>query len=172
MNVSAEAAVALPTRLRPTPDQVCSWYARTLGAIGAEVERTGLGQLEFSLPWSATFFNASLAASLAPLTGGRLEVSETADGFEVSVEARSRDWVGYLPVAVVALTSGGLALGSPIGYLGLTGLALVGYTWVRTWGSLDRFLSATNDAIADSFATIPPAPHGGHTGIDGGPQAR
>jgi hypothetical protein len=160
VNVSAEAAVALPTRLRPAPDQVCSWYARTLSAIGAEVERTGPGQLEFTLPLSSTFFDTSLAASLAPLAGGTLEVSETSDGFEVSVWARSRNWVGYLPAAICAFTTGGLVIGIPIGYVALTGLALLGFTWLRTWGSLDRFLDTTNNAIANSFAAVPPAPHG------------
>jgi hypothetical protein len=160
VNVSAEAAVALPTRLRPTADQVCNWYARTLLAMGADVERTGPGQLEFSLRWSHTFFDSSLPASLAPLAGGQLEVCETADGFEVSVEARARNWVGFLPLALVAFTTGGLAVGTALGsYMAFVALGLLGFTWLRTWGSLNHFLDATNAAIVDSYATVPPASH-------------
>lgn len=170
MNVSAESAVGLPTRLRPTPDQVCNWYAHTLTAIGAEVERTGPDQLEFTLPWSRTFFDASLGAALAPLAGGQLEVTGTDCGFEVSVDARSRDWVSFLPVAIFAGTTGGVAFGAPAAITAVTGLALLGFTWLRTWGALNGFLGATNRAIADSFATVPPAPahelHHGR-GIDG-----
>jgi hypothetical protein len=159
VNVSVEANVALPARLRPTPDQVCNWYAHTLGAIGADVWRSGPDQLEFTLPFSRTFLDANPASSLAPLAGGELEVAETADGFEVSVRARSRDWVSYLPIAVFAGTTGGLAyLGTPIGYLpALAGMALLGFTWLRSWGALRHFLSITNDAIAESFAAVPPA---------------
>lgn len=161
MNVSAEAAVALPTRLRPTPDQVCSWYAHTLAALGAEVEHVGPDQIEFTLPWSRSFFDASLETSLAPLAGGHLEVTETSDGFEVSIAARSRNWVSYLPLVVFLATTGGLAaVGSPIGILpAASGLSLLAFTWARTISSLNRFLSSTNNAISDSFAAIPPPPH-------------
>lgn len=159
VNVSAEAAVALPPRLRPTPDQVCSWYAHALVAIGAEVQCVGPDQLEFTLPLSRTFFDASPTASLAPLSGGDLEVTATSDGFEVSVRARARHWVGYLPVAIFAGSTGGLAIGTPVGYVALTGLALLGFTWLRTWGSLNYFLSTTNHDIFQSFATVPPVPH-------------
>lgn len=161
MNVSAESAVGLPLRLRPTPDQVCSWYARTLTGFGAEVERVAPDQLEFTIKWSETFLDVSLGAALAPLAGGHLEVTETAFGFEVSVEARSRDWVSYLPVALVVFTTGGLAVGKPLGYImACIAMGLLGFTWLRTWGALNQFLNATNKAIAESFAAVPPAPHG------------
>jgi len=160
VNVSAEASVGLPARLRPTSDQVCNWYAHTLTAIGAEVERIGPDQLEFTLPWSRTFFDASLGAALAPLARGQLEVVDTELGFEVSVEARSRDWVSYLPMAIFAGTTSGLAFGAPMALTSFTGLALLGFTWLRTWGALNGFLSTTNKAIADSFAAVPPPPHG------------
>ena len=130
-------------------------------AIGADVERTGPDQLAFTLPLGSTFFDTSLAASLAPLAGGELEVSETSNGFEVSVSASARSWVGFLPLALVAFTTGGLAIGTPLGsYMAFVALGLLGFTWLRTWGSLNRFLNTTNDAIADSFAAVPPAAHG------------
>lgn len=85
MDVSAESAVALPTRLRPTPGQVCHWYEQNLRAMGAEVQQVAPGRLEFDPPLSQTL----PLASLAPLTRGELEVSDTADGFEVSLAGKA-----------------------------------------------------------------------------------
>jgi len=158
VNVSAEAAVALPTRLRPTTEQVCDWYVHTLQAIGADVERTGAHEFEFTLPVSKSFFNGSLAAALAPLAGGELEVAETDNGFEVLAQGRARSWVTVMPIVVFAAAT--LFVGPSLGWLpAACGLGLLGFTWLRTRGALDRFLDATNSAIADSFATIPPVAH-------------
>jgi hypothetical protein len=162
MDVSAESSVALPARLRPTPDQVCHWYEQTLRAIGAEVQRVGPGQLEFTLPLSQTFFAWNLRESLAPLTRGELEVSATADGFEVSLTGKARSWITWLPVAVFAFGTGGLLfLGTSTRYyLAAGAFLLLGLAWVRTKASLSHFLDTTNAEIADSFAALPPPPHG------------
>jgi hypothetical protein len=162
MDVSAEASVALPARLRPTPDQVCHWYEQRLRAMGAEVQRVAPGQLEFTLPLSQSFFAWNPLASLAPLTRGELEVSDAADGFEVSLTGKARSWITWLPLAVFALGTGGLVfLGTSTRYyLAAGAFLLLGLAWLRTRVSLDRFLDTTNAEIADSFAATPPPPHG------------
>lgn len=162
MDVSSEASVALPARLRPTPDQVCHWYEQTLRAMGAEVQRVGPGQLEFTLPLSQTFFAWNPLESLAPLSSGELEVLDTADGFEVSLTGKARSWVTYLPLVVFALGTGGLLfLGTSTRYyLAAGAFLLLALAWLRTKASLSHFLDTTNAEIAESFAAIPPPPHG------------
>lgn len=161
MNVSAEAAVALPARLRPTPDQVCHWYEQRLRAMGAEVQRVAPGEFEFTLPLSQTFFDWNPLASLAPLSSGELEVLDTADGFAVSLSGKARSWVSYLPLVAFALGTGGLAfIATPMRWLPAAGgVVLLGLAWVRTRASLSHFLDTTNAEIAESFAAVPPAPH-------------
>jgi hypothetical protein len=162
MDVSAEDSVALPARLRPTPDQVCHWYEQNLRAMGAEVQRVAPGRLEFDLPLSQTFFAWNPLASLAPLTRGELEVADTADGFEVLLTGKARAWITWLPVAVFAFGTGGLLfLGTSTRYyLAAGAFLLLGLAWVRTKASLHRFLEATNAEIAESFAAVPPPPRG------------
>jgi hemerythrin len=158
MDVSAEASVALPARLRPTPDQVCHWYEQDLRAMGAEVQRVAPGRLEFDLPLSQTFFAWNPLASLAPLSRGELEVTATADGFEVSLTGKARAWITWLPVAVFAFGTGGLLfLGTSTRYyLAAGAFLLLGLAWVRTRVSLRRFLKGTNAAVAESFLATPP----------------
>ncbi len=127
--------------------------------MGGEVSRIGPAQLEFALPFSQTFFDWNPLASLAPLSRGELEVLDTADGFEVSVRARARSWVTWLPLLVFAAGTGGFAfIGTPNGLLpAVAGLALLGGAWLRTWMAVRRFVETTNEEIAESFATVPPA---------------
>jgi len=166
MDVSAEATVALPARLRPTPDQVCHWYEQRLRAMGAEVQRVAPGQLEFTLPLAQTFFDWNPLASLAPLSSGELEVLDTADGFEVSLSGKARSWVTFLPLVVFALGTGGLTFtGTPLRWLpAVGGVVLLALAWVRTRVSLSRFLDMTNEEIAESFAATPPPLHAGGGG--------
>ena len=161
MDVSAEATVALPARLRPAPDQVCHWYEQILRAKGAEVQRVAPGQLEFTLPLSQTFFDWNPLASLAPLSSGAIEVLDTADGFEVSLSGKARSWITWLPLVVFALGTGGLVfLGTSTRYyLAVGAFLLLGLAWLRTKASLGRFLETTNAEIAESFAATPPPPH-------------
>lgn len=161
MNVAAEATVALPTRLRPTPAQVCNWYERTLWARGATVWRTAPDQLEFAFDISRTFFDANLKSTLAPLATGELEVTETADGFEVSARARPRIWLSYLPFFIIAGAVGSMAyVATPIYLPALAGAALIAVAWLRSRAALNRFLESTNEEITRSFAAMPPTPHG------------
>ena len=138
MDVSAEASVALPARLRPTPDQVCRWYEEILRSKGAEVQRVAPGQLEFTLPLSQTFFDWNPLGSLAPLSSGAIEVLDTADGFEVSLSGKARSWVTWLPLVVFALGTGGLVfLGTSTRYyLAAGAFLLLGVAWLRTKVSL------------------------------------
>jgi hypothetical protein len=135
--------------------------------MGAEVQRVAPGQLEFTLPLSQTFFAWNPLASLAPLTRGRLEVLDTADGFEVSLTGKARSWITWLPVAVFAFGTGGLVfLGTSTRYyLAAGAFLLLGLAWLRTRFSLHRFVHSTNAEISASFVATPPPPHSG----DGSP---
>jgi hypothetical protein len=160
VKVSAEGTVSVPARLRPRPEQVCRWYEQTLLAMGAEVERVGPTQLEFSVPFSQAFFDLNPATSLAPLSRGELDVIDTADGFEVSVRGTSRWWVSYLPIAVFGVATGGLAfITTPLRFLpAVAGLVLLAAAWARTRAAVSRFVETTNAEIADSYAALPPGP--------------
>lgn len=117
-------------------------------------------QLEFTLPLSQAFLDWNLATTLAPVTSGELEVRATDDGFEVTLLAKPRAWVSYLPLVVFALATGGVAfLATPIRFMpAVVGVALVGVTWLRTRLAVSRFLERTNEDVAESFASVPPAP--------------
>jgi hypothetical protein len=158
MDISTEASVSVPARLRPTPDQVCHWYEQQLRSMGAEVQRVAPGGLEFDLPLSQTFFAWHPLASLAPLTRGALEVSDTADGFEVALDGTARYWITWLPLVIFAFGTGGLVfLGTSTRYyLAAGAFLLLGLGWIRTRVSLNRFLRSTNADIAQSFTTTPP----------------
>jgi hypothetical protein len=158
MEISTEASLALPARLRPTLDQVCRWYEQQLRSMGAVVQRVAPERLEFELPLSQTFFAWNPLASLAPLTRGALEVTETVDGFEVSLDGKARSWITWLPLVVFAFGTGGFLFlhTSTRYYLTAGALLLLGLGWVRTRISLSRFLKTTNAEIAQSFIATPP----------------
>jgi len=158
MDISTEDSCLVPARLRPTPDQVCRWYERQLRSMGVEVQRVAPGRLEFDLPLSQTFFAWNPLASLAPLRRGVLEVTDTADGFEVSLDGKVRSWIAWLPVLIFAFGTGGLIFLSTSTryYLAAGALLLLGLGWVRAKVSLNRFLRTTNAEITLSFTESPP----------------
>jgi len=158
MDISTEHAVAVPARLRPSPDQVSRWYERQLRSMGVEVQRVAPGRLEFDLPLSQSFFAWNPLASLAPLRRGVLEVTDTVDGFEVSLDGKVRSWIAWLPVLVFAFGTGGfIFLGTSTRYyLAAGALLLLGLGWVRAKVSLNRFLKTTDAEIALSFTESPP----------------
>ncbi len=108
MNVSVEASVALPARLRPTPAQVCDWYERTLRGGGFDVARTGPQQLEVTAAGGA----AGHVRMLGGLSSGDLEVADTADGFEVTLRGRPSTWMIYLDLAALGVFGSTLAISS------------------------------------------------------------
>jgi len=158
MDISTEDACLVPARLRPTPDQVSRWYERELRSMGVEVQRVAPGRLEFDLALSQTFFAWNPLASLAPLRRGALEVTDTVDGFAVSLDGKVRSWIAWLPVLIFAFGTGGLIfLGTSTRYyLAAGALLLLGLGWARAKVSLRRFLRTTDAEIARSFTDSPP----------------
>ena len=158
MDISTENSCSVAMARRPTPDQVCRWYERELRSMGVDVQRVAPGRLEFDLALSQTFFAWNPLASLAPLRRGVLEVSETADGFQVSLDGKVRSWIAWLPVLIFAFGTGGLIfLGTSTRYyLAAGGLLLLALGWIRAKVSLNRFLKATDAEIALSFTESPP----------------
>ena len=156
MNVSADDSAALPARMRPTVRQVGDWYERILRASRIEVERASDGLIEFHVPFGATYWDFSLGDLLGPVSSGRIEINETADGFEVSAEAAPRAWVTFVPLLVFGALATPFGISGPVrivttaGVLGLTVLA-----WLRARSALRAFVEQTDQQIIDSYATTP-----------------
>jgi len=128
--------------------------------MGVDVQRVAPGRLEFDLALSQVFFAWNPLASLAPLRSGVLEVTDTVDGFAVSLDGKVRSWIAWLPALIFAVGTGGLIfLGTSTRYyLAAGALLLLGLGWLRAKVSLNRFLTTTDAEIALSFAELPPPP--------------
>lgn len=158
MNVSADDAAALPTRMRPTVAQVGDWYERILRASRIEIERPSAGLIEFSVPFGATYWDFSLGDLLGPVSHGRLEINETADGFEVSAVATPRAWVTFVPLFVFGAMAAPFGLPSSVRYLttfGVVGLTVL--AWLRARSALRAFVEKTDLQIVESWAANPRA---------------
>jgi hypothetical protein len=157
MNVSADDSAALPARMRPTVAEVGDWYERILRASRIEVDRASAGLIEFQVPFGATYWDFSLGDLLGPVSRGRVEINETADGFEVSAEAVPRAWVTFVPLFVFGalaapfgLVSGPVRYVTTFGVLGLTVLS-----WLRARSALRAFVEKTDQAVVASYSARP-----------------